>query len=96
MIIIQVLIVLYIRTYHVCAGVAVTVSQGLINRLEREGYVRVPMKNKKLVIEKYVTLLCFELIKDTPVNKSLSSVPNLCTYVTTPDFKDTSIPETFI
>ena len=59
---------LYIRTYHVCVGVAVTVSQGLINRLEREGYVRVPMKNKKLVIEKYVTLLCFELIKDTPVN----------------------------
>ncbi|CAI8028534.1 hypothetical protein GBAR_LOCUS16259, partial [Geodia barretti] len=29
-------------------GVAVSVAQGLINRLEREGYVRVPMKNKRL------------------------------------------------
>jgi hypothetical protein len=29
-------------------GVAVSVAQGLVNRLEREGYVRVPMKNKRL------------------------------------------------
>ena len=29
------------------AGVAVSVAQGLINKLEREGYVRVPMKNKR-------------------------------------------------
>ena len=31
------------------SGVAVSVAQGLINRLEREGYVRVPMKNKRSV-----------------------------------------------
>ena len=31
-------------------GVAVSVAQGLINRLEREGYVRVPMKNKRSVL----------------------------------------------
>ena len=31
------------------SGVAVSVAQGLINRLEKEGYVRVPMKNKRSV-----------------------------------------------
>ena len=31
----------------ILSGVAVSVAQGLINRLEREGFVRVAMKNKR-------------------------------------------------